>query len=316
MNETFAAYSASSEDPSSRSAVSWGAIFAGAAAAAALSLILILLGAGLGFSAVSPWANDGVGADKIGIGGIVWIALTQIVASGLGGYVAGRLRVKWVSLHHDEVYFRDTAHGFLAWAVATLVTATLVLSATGSLIGGAVKAGTTVAAGAATAVGATAASAADGSDQTFGYYVDTLFRTDRPAAVSDDAVRSEVARIFGKTLANAKDTGDLQLSAEDRNYLAQVVAQRSNLTVPEAEQRVDAVFAQARQAVQEAKAAALKAADDARKVAAWTSLWMFIALLCGAFVGSLGATFGGRQREAVVYLTARDGTYATTVDRR
>ena len=49
------------------SGVSWGAIFAGAAAAAALSMILVLLGFGLGFSAVSPWAGEGVSAKGLGM---------------------------------------------------------------------------------------------------------------------------------------------------------------------------------------------------------------------------------------------------------
>ncbi len=108
--------------------MSWAAIFAGTAATASLSLLLILLGAGLGFSAVSPWADEGVGAKALGFTAIIWLALTQIIASGMGGYLAGRLRVKWFSMHGDEVYFRDTAHGFLSWAVATLVSAVLIAS--------------------------------------------------------------------------------------------------------------------------------------------------------------------------------------------
>ena len=99
------------------SAVSWGAIMAGAAAAA-LSLILLILGTGLGLSSVSPWSHDGISATTFGVSTIVWLALTQLLASGMGGYLAGRLRTKWVETHTDEVYFRDTAHGFLAWAIA------------------------------------------------------------------------------------------------------------------------------------------------------------------------------------------------------
>ncbi|MFD2271336.1 hypothetical protein ACFS07_10010 [Undibacterium arcticum] len=119
------------------SGVSWGAIFAGAAAAAALSLILVILGFGLGLSAVSPWANNGASATTIGMSTILWIAFTQIAASGLGGYLAGRLRVKWANVHGDEVYFRDTAHGFFAWAVASLATAAFLhrLSAPSSAAG-------------------------------------------------------------------------------------------------------------------------------------------------------------------------------------
>src|SRR5215510_9656349 len=108
-----------------RSAVSWGAVFAGAAAAAALSLILLLLGTGLGLSSVSPWATEGIDASTFGVSSIVWITFMQLAASAVGGYMAGRLRTKWTDTQGDEVYFRDTAHGFLAWAVATIATAAL-----------------------------------------------------------------------------------------------------------------------------------------------------------------------------------------------
>jgi len=279
------------QESSTRSGVSWGAIFAGAAAAAALSLILVLLGFGLGFSAVSPWADSGISAKGLGISTIVWLAFTQIVASGLGGYIAGRLRVKWANMHGDEVYFRDTAHGFLAWAVATLVTAILVVGSVSSIVGGGVKAGASVAAGAAQAVG----TAAKGED--FGYYVDSLFRDDRPAAVSDDAAHGVVARIFARTLSN-----DGQLAAEDRAYLAQLISQRTNLSQADAEARIDKVYGDARKAVEDAKLKAKQAADTAAKVAAYTSLWTFIALLIGAFFASFAATYGGRRRDAVVYV--------------
>jgi hypothetical protein len=287
------------------SGVSWGAIFAGAAAAAALSLILVLLGFGLGFSAVSPWANEGMSAKGLGISTIVWLAVTQIIASGAGGYIAGRLRVKWAYMHGDEVYFRDTAHGFLAWCVATLVTATLVAGSVSSVISGGVQAGAQVAGGAANAVTQAAGTAAANTDSDqYGYYIDSLFRDDRPAAVSDDAARGTVTRIFVRSLS------DGQLAPEDRTYLAQLVAQRTNLTQADAERRVDEVYARTQKAVADAKLAAQQAADTAAKVAAWTTLWMFVALLAGAFFASLAATFGGRRRDAVVYVET--DTYVTT----
>src|SRR5450631_4415246 len=126
------------------SGVSWGAILAGAAAAAALSLILLLLGVGLGFSAISPWSNNGASATAIGVSSIVWLAFTQIAASGLGGYLAGRLSIKWATVHTDEVYFRDTAHGFLAWAIASLAAAALLGSVVGNVISTGVGAGATL----------------------------------------------------------------------------------------------------------------------------------------------------------------------------
>ncbi|WP_192561539.1 hypothetical protein [Pseudomonas gozinkensis] len=298
-------YPAYEGESSNVSGVSWGAIFAGAAAAAALSLILVLLGFGLGFSAVSPWAGEGVSAKGLGISTIIWLAATQIIASGLGGYIAGRLRVKWANMHGDEVYFRDTAHGFLAWCVATLVTATLVVGSVSSIVSGGVQAGASVAGGAASAMTQAAGTAAANTDSDqYGYFVDSLFRDDRPAAVSDDAARGTVTRIFAQSLANG------QLSAEDRTYLAQLVAQRTNLTQADAERRVDEIYARTQKAIADAKVKAQQAADTAAKVAAWTTLWMFIALLAGAFFASLSATFGGRRRDAVEYVEVE--TYTTT----
>ena len=94
------------------SAVSRAAIFAGAAALA-LILLILGMGMGLGMTAASPWASQGVSTDTFGGVVIVWLTVTQILAAGLGGYLAGRLRTAWVSAHSDEIYFRDTAHGFL-----------------------------------------------------------------------------------------------------------------------------------------------------------------------------------------------------------
>lgn len=304
------AFHSAAQDSSSHSGVSWGAIFAGAAGAASLSLILILLGFGLGFSAVSPWANEGISAKGLGISTVVWLAFTQIIASGLGGYIAGRLRVKWANLHGDEVYFRDTVHGFLSWAVATLVAATLIASSVSSIVGGGVQAGASVASGAAgavTQVAGSAASNSNASSQDYGYYIDSLFRDDRPAAVSDDAAHGVVLRIFTRTLSN-----DGQMSPEDRTYLAQMIAQRTNLSQADAERRVDQVYGQARKALEDAKVAAKEAADTAAKVAAMTALWTFVSLLCGAFFASFAAIYGGRRRDAVTYLEERPYTTTTT----
>ncbi|MBV4488450.1 hypothetical protein HU727_022955 [Pseudomonas sp. SWRI153] len=308
MNRSPDDYYPALEESSSMSGVSWGAIFAGAAAAAALSMILVLLGFGLGFSVVSPWAGEGVSAKGLGISTIVWLAATQIIASGMGGYIAGRLRVKWANMHGDEVYFRDTAHGFLAWCVATLVTAVLVVGSVSSVVSGGVQAGANVVGGAAGAMSQTAGAAAANTDSDqYGYFVDSLFRDDRPAAVSDDAARGTVTRIFAQSLANG------QLSAEDRTYLAQLVSQRTNLTQADAERRVDEIYASTQKAIADAKLKAQQAADTAAKVAAYTSLWMFVALLAGAFFASLAATFGGRRRDAVEYVEVDTYTTATPV---
>jgi hypothetical protein len=105
------------------SAVAWGAVIAGAIGAAALSLVLLLLGGGLGLAVISPWSSRGVSDEAAALSTVLWITIVQLLASGLGGYLAGRLRTRWTTVRTDEVFFRDTAHGFLAWAVATLSSA-------------------------------------------------------------------------------------------------------------------------------------------------------------------------------------------------
>ena len=284
--------------------VSWGAVLAGAAAAAALSFILLILGVGLGLSSVSPWSFN---ATAIGVSTIVWLAFMQLAASGIGGYMAGRLRVKWSAIHTDEVHFRDTAHGLLAWAVATLVTVALLAGGTRAVLSGAIDAGSGVAAAvspvAAAGAGAAGAKAGEGSSANpLDYFSDMLLRAaPAPAAagtpaVTDPGVTVADQRVeIGKLFATGLSTGSL--SADDRVYLGQLVAKRTGLTQAEAEARVDAVYGRAAKAAADAKAAAQQAAETARKAGAHTALWMFVALLLGAFVASLAATFGGRQRD-------------------
>jgi len=275
--------------------ISWAAIFAGAAGAAALSLILVILGFGLGLSSVSPWANSGASATAIGVSTIVWLAFTQLVASGVGGYLAGRLRFRWTNVHADEVYFRDTAHGFLAWATASLVTAAFLSSALTAALGGGLHAGGAVAQGAAqvAAVGGMTRSSPAGSDAV-GYYVDTMFRADQtPVTQLDPQTRLEVAKVF------ATDVRQGNLPAEDKRYVGQLIARQTSLSQADAEKRVSDTYTRVTTAINDAETRAKDAANKARKAAAYAALWMFIALLAGAFVASVSALFGGRLRDKV-----------------
>jgi hypothetical protein len=103
-----------------QSPVCWGAIWAGAGVAVAVSLVFTLAAAGLGYSlSYSGLSSRGSLSAFTPVSGAVAIVV-QVVASALGGYLAGRLRTVWVGLHADESHFRDTAHGLITWAVATL----------------------------------------------------------------------------------------------------------------------------------------------------------------------------------------------------
>ncbi|MES2261561.1 MAG: hypothetical protein V4724_23830 [Pseudomonadota bacterium] len=281
----------------SSSGVSWSAVLAGAVAAAALSFILLILGVGLGLSTLSPWSyNDAA----IGKSTIIWLAFMQLASAGLGGYLAGRLRVKWANVHGDEVYFRDTAHGLLAWALATVLTAGLMAGAVRAVLSGAIDAGagvaTVAAAGGAAAAPALAkAGASKSGDATPGaYFTDMLLRSDAATPETDNgAMRAEVGRILANTASGA------MLPVEDRQYLATLISKRTGLAQSDAERRVDDVNARLAKARADAETAAKTAADKARKAAAYSALWMFVALLLGAFFASLCATFGGHQRDRI-----------------
>lgn len=295
------------------SAVSWGAIAAGAAAGAALSLILLILGVGLGLSSVSPWSFEGISAVNFGVSTILWLTLTQLLSSAMGGYLAGRLRTKWTDTHTDEVYFRDTAHGFLAWAVASLTTAVLLTSVIGAILSGSIQAGGSVLGGVANtakvAAGGIAASEPRSSvdREPMAYFVDSLFRRNVSAEAASPTGSPVPAEASERTMANeGSEVGRIFMNASrseplppaDIQYVGLLVAQRTGLSQQEAEKRVTDLYARAQAKLHNAEVAAKDAADKARKASAYAALWMFVSLLIGAFIASLAATYGGRQRDA------------------
>jgi hypothetical protein len=265
----------------SASSVSWAAIIAGAFAACALSLFLFALGAGLGFSAASPWPGSGVSARTAAIGTGLYLVVVAMLASTVGGYLAGRLRTKWVRVHTDEVFFRDTAHGLVSWALATLMTVS-VLGASGLAV---VSAGTVGATAGLSQGAASAAAQPGGASDPNAYFVDTLFRAAPGAAGQPGqdpaAGRGEVGRIFGRNLTRGGD-----FSAADRTYATQVIAARTGISPADADKRLTDTMTQAR-----------AAADEARKAARNLSLWIAASLLMGAFAASLAAAEAGKLRD-------------------
>ena len=221
------------------SAVSWAAIIAGAFSIAALGLIMLALGWGLGLSSVSPWSNSGLSATTFGVYAAVWLIVVQWVSAAFGGYLTGRLRTKWVGVHTDEVYFRDTAHGFLAWAVAAVIMAAALSSAASSAVGNAARATGLVTSAAEDGIGA--AAARSGGTDPMSYLVDTLFRSDHTDAnANPQEMRAEASRIILSGLRGG------EVPASDKTYLAQLVSARTGISQADAEKRVDEVIAKAK----------------------------------------------------------------------
>ncbi|KPH08061.1 MULTISPECIES: hypothetical protein [Rhizobium] len=276
---------------SSKSAMTWGPIFGGAAAAIGVTLILLLLGSGLGLTMVSPWSGQSSSLGTLGVTAAIWLVLVQWLSSALGGYITGRLRTKWAAVHTDEVFFRDTAHGFLSWALATVFVAGFLASSLTSLAGAGAQAVGSAVGSTATAAGTAAASSATSPvDLSTSYFTDALLRPDqaRAAATSNDAAAtSEVSRI----LLNGAAQG--QIPDDDKAYLATIVSSRTGLSEADARTRVDTVLKR----IDDAKVAAQKAADEARKAASTTALLGSLSLLIGAFIASAAAAFGGSQRD-------------------
>ncbi|PST22571.1 hypothetical protein C7U61_04665 [Rhizobium sp. JAB6] len=273
---------------SSKPAIVWGPIIGGALAATGTALILLLLGSGVGLTMVSPWSGQSSSAATLGITAAIWLVVVQWLSSAIGGYLTGRLRTKWVEVHSDEVFFRDTAHGFLSWALATVFVAGFLASSLTSLAGTTVNATTQVAKTAASA----AASAGQAGDQdSTAYFTDALLRPAKAATSAQSDDRAAAAKEITAILLQGAATG--QISDADKSYVATVVSARTGLSEADARNRVDSVLKQ----IDDAKTAAKAAADKARKTAATTALIGSLSLLVGAFIASAAAALAGRQRD-------------------
>lgn len=293
------------------SSVSWGAVAGGGIATAAVTLFLLAFGTGIGFLIVSPWSDQGVSASTFSWSAAVYLVVVAMISSTVGGYLAGRLRTRWHNVHSDEVYFRDTAHGVLTWAFATLLSATVLGAAATHIIAGA-SAGLAPAA----SVAGTGAAQSGASDRT----VDLLFRappasgpaasslaptptanTAAPAPIASatdmQATRAEAGRILMPGLQKGAD-----VSAADRTYLAQLISARTGIAQADAERRVSEVVTQAKQT-----------ADDARKAAAKLSLWLAASMLAGALAAALAAVEGGTLRDCVLTADGRPEVVAVPV---
>ena len=248
--------------------VSWPAVWAGAFVATAVSLSLLLLGSALGFAFVSPFSS-GPSPVAITAMGAAWLVVMQWISSGFGGYITGRLRTKWSKIHTDEVFFRDTANGFISWSVSTVFVVVISLAVLAPL---AHRHGPEM--------------MPPGGPHSG--IIDTMLCSETtPAVPVDPATRAEADMLIMDGLH------ETSFPPEDRASLAQLVIDRTNVPQEVAEKRVDDAVAHAAKNDERMKAKA----EKARKAAAMVSLLTFLSLLVGAFIASVSAAMGGRQRD-------------------
>jgi hypothetical protein len=255
-----------------RPGTSWGAILGGAFVTAATGLLLLAIGAGFGLSTVSPWPNGETSATTFVVMAAIWLVVVQWLSSGIGGYLAGRLRTKWTDLHTHEVSFRDTAHGVIAWAVAAVLTAAVLTGAASGLVG-------------SVASGASQGAVQNPATAPSPYIVDSLFRTDRAdMGVAGQDPRAEASRILASGLMPGSS-----VSNDDRTYLTRLVAARTGLSQDEAKRHVDDAISRVRQT-----------ADAARKATRDLALCIGFSMLIGAFIAGVAANIGGHHRDVLL----------------
>ena len=280
MAETTIAGTAVAMDAGSstvKSAASWPSIIAGAFVAAASTVILVALGSGIGFASISPWPDRGVSVTSFAVTTAIWLIVTQWISAALGGYIAGRLRTRWMGTHPHEVFFRDTAHGFITWAVATILVV-------------AVGASSFMNARPGREAGRMSANSApsNANSPVSAYEIDKLFRSSNfgGAALLGDA-RMEAAHIAANAFAEGSFPG------ADRAYLIDQLSARTGTSQADAQARVDNFIAAVGQAQTKLKAQE----DSARKAAAQASIYLALSMLIGAFIASVSAALGGRIRD-------------------
>jgi hypothetical protein len=251
----------------------------------------MLLGSGLGLTLISPWAGESASLTTIATSTAIWIVVVQWLSSAFGGYLAGRLRTKWVGVHTDEVFFRDTAHGFMAWAVATLLVIGVIGLHSTVLFGAGTHVAANVAGGAANAAGQSG-QASNQNDMT-GYFVDSLLRPTDPSRLAATGPEAEPATSMQVTRILTMAALQSELPQEDRAYLINLVAARTGLSPQDAQARVDATLAKAN----ELKVKAQQAADDARKASATAAILGALSMVIGAFIASVAGAMGGKHRD-------------------
>ena len=269
--------------------VSWGAILAGVVASLVVQLLLNILGVGLGASAIDVGnAGNDPTAGNASLTALGWTVAAGIVASFVGGLVAGRL---------SGAATRGTAswHGFVSWATATMVIAFLLTSAVGGIVGGTFSALSSTVSGAAH----TAASAVGGGVQLGAQSGGTDGLQDKVKQLihPDDAQTAQT-----DVTAYVRDTlnGNDSAASADKERAVNSLAKAANVSPDEARTRLDRATQQAKQAADQAKQAATQAAEATRKGVASAGIYGFVALVLGAVAAFLGGAVGAPRRAAFI----------------
>jgi hypothetical protein len=271
--------------PALPSRISWGAVLAGGVIAAAIAAMLNILGAAIGATTVDAVGRATPDAASLGIGAVVWLVVANTVALAVGGYTAARLSGSADSTD-------GLLHGLAVWAIAFLVSATLLGNLVAGTVSTAASTASSVAGSAASGIGsAVSAVAGQASPEALLQRAqDTLRGTgNEPAAMTTEQRSAEIASLLARRTANGAFT------AEERARLNALVAAESNIPAEEAARRVQSVEEQAQRTAAEAAQRARTAADATARATSIAAFGAFAALLLGAIAAVLGARRGTRD---------------------
>ncbi len=293
-SESLARFNESDCQNTTRSTVSWGAIFAGTTTALALHVLLMMLGTGLGLSIFSPMTEENPVAD-FSIGALVIHSICAIVSLYFGGWVAGRF---------TRTGTRTTGwlHGFSVWCAATVAGVIMVALGAGAMLGGLSK----IVGGGLSAVGqpaaAVAGSAADlaadetkKSGETITSFVDESvsgLAVDKPTKESIRAKREismAVARLFNPAQKENVGANRAALVTALVTHAGMSEAD-ADLAVTEWTKTFESLQADLASIKTAAEKKAREAAERAADAMATFSLWSF----CAFLIGLVAATWGGQ----------------------
>jgi hypothetical protein len=247
----------------------WTPAWVGAIVAASLSFVLLAFGSALGLAVASPSSSWRDTSAVFTLLSGLWLLLTALASFGLGGYLAGRLRIPLRPHSRDEVEFRDGIHGLLVWAVAVLMGAVLAVAVSSAVTP---RAGTD-------AKSSTA-------EPLFALELDQLFRSDSKSTdPGDPELRAQAARIISSGL------GHRTMAPEDRAYLVRLVEARTGLAATDAVNRVTQIISKSRDAV-----------AKARRSAVILAFMVGASLMLGAAVAWIAAAAGGQHRDGGIAL--------------
>ena len=262
--------------PSTLGGVSWSSILAGVTAAIAVQLLLNLFGIGVGAATINPQQGQQSG-QGLAVGAAIWFVLSSIISLFVGGWIAARL----AGIPNK----RDGAlHGFVTWAVASLVLFYLLSTAVGSLLGGA-----------ASVLGQTASLAARGAQAVTPAATNVIAQA---TGVTPEQVRADAGDLARDSNFQAFVTGVIkngQVTPQDRQALANLLVDRRNMSMQDANATIDRWQAQITQTVQQTKQTAAQAASTAASGVSKGAFGSFFALLLGLVAAVAGSWIGSQE---------------------